>query len=728
MKIKRVDFQFIHIKCVLSLLLCLILLAGSCPLSVSAQNGSGKVVRVGWFDTTYNIKDAAGRRTGYSYDYQRKIAAYTGWRYVYVEGSWNELMEKLINGEIDLMSDVSYMEERAQKMLYSSYSMGTEEYYLYISEKNVDAYKDDYSFLNGKKVGANKASFQEKCFIEWAKEHDVKVNLIEQTCSETESIRMLADGTLDGYVSLDNYTSEEKIVPVAKVGYSDCYFAVSNQRKDLLLELDEAMSKIQDENRFYSRDLYVKYFLNSGASSLFLSTNEMKWLSSHPTIRVGYLDNFLAYCDTDKKTKKLTGALKDYLEDASDCLANAKLNFEPVAFSTVDEALQAVREGKVDCMFPAGISNYDGEETALFLSPSITRSTLFMLVRSDDQRPFTADEQVKTAIESGDANKESFIKEYYSGWERVMCTDAQECLDAVAEGRADCFLLSSYRYNNLRKLIEKHHLATVETGKDVEFCFAVKEGNTELYSIFAKTINVIPETQMETALTHYFSEESAEKYTLLDFIWDNLYLVVTVLVVIAAMLMLIIVQNRLIKAEKKARENRRIADDLSRRVYVDALTSVRNKGGYTDYIRMLQERLDNHELTEFAIVMFDCDDLKTINDKYGHDKGDIYLKVATHLICQTFLNSPVFRIGGDEFTSILQNDDFWNYEGLISKFESESQKINEAAADEWEQVNVSVGIAVYDPKTDHSVEDTACRADQQMYENKRKRKAGGDIR
>lgn len=194
------------------------------------------------------------------------------------------------------------------------------------------------------------------------------------------------------------------------------------------------------------------------------------------------------------------------------------------------------------------------------------------------------------------------------------------------------------------------------------------------------------------------------------------------------MLMMIIVQSRLIKAEKTAKEHRQIADDLSRRVYVDALTSVRNKGGYTDYISILQDRLKHNESMEFAIGMFDCDDLKFINDRYGHDKGDKYLKTATHLICHIFDHSPVFRIGGDEFTVILQDEDFTNREELIEKFESESKAINENAKNDWECVNVSFGIALYDPRIDHSVEDTARRADQMMYENKRKRKSGRAVR
>ena len=290
----------------------------------------------------------------------------------------------------------------------------------------------------------------------------------------------------------------------------------------------------------------------------------------------------------------------------------------------------------------------------------------------------------------------------------------------------DCYFISSYRYNEIRRLCDKYKLNPLDTGKDIPFCFAVREDDSVLYSIVAKATNIIPDSYINNALTSYFYEEG--KTTLIDLIKENIIIVIGIFALIVAMLSLIIGQRRIIKAEKKAKENRRIADDLSRRVYVDALTSVRNKGGYNDYVGMLQDRLDSKEVTEFAICMFDCDNLKVINDKYGHERGDEYLKAAVRLICQVFRNSPVFRIGGDEFISILQNDDYKNREELVRKFEEESMVINEKIENEWEHVNTSVGMAVFDSKADRVIDDTVKRADELMYENKRKRKASGKVR
>ena len=163
--------------------------------------------------------------------------------------------------------------------------------------------------------------------------------------------------------------------------------------------------------------------------------------------------------------------------------------------------------------------------------------------------------------------------------------------------------------------------------------------------------------------------------------------------------------------------------DLNKRVYVDALTSVRNKGAYSTYIEDLQHRLEEENgQMAFAVGVFDCDNLKTINDKYGHEKGDIYLKTASRLICRVFQHSPVFRIGGDEFSVILQNDDLQNRDALIQQFNSSMAELSAAAKNQWEQAHIAMGIAVYDPQTDHQVNDVIRRADEIMYDNKRARK------
>lgn len=161
---------------------------------------------------------------------------------------------------------------------------------------------------------------------------------------------------------------------------------------------------------------------------------------------------------------------------------------------------------------------------------------------------------------------------------------------------------------------------------------------------------------------------------------------------------------------------------LNKQVFVDSMTQVKNKAAFTEYIGKVQARIDKGYSVRFAVGIFDCNDLKKINDKYGHDKGDTYLKAASRALRVVFQNSQVFRIGGDEFAIILENDSCDNVELLTNRFENYVNKINNDTLNEWEKVNIAYGIADYDIINDRDTDEVIRRADKYMYEDKRRRK------
>lgn len=163
--------------------------------------------------------------------------------------------------------------------------------------------------------------------------------------------------------------------------------------------------------------------------------------------------------------------------------------------------------------------------------------------------------------------------------------------------------------------------------------------------------------------------------------------------------------------------------DLNSLAYADSLTEVRNRSSYEIFMRELNKRIqDPDDQVHFAIAVFDCDDLKAINDVHGHDKGNVYLKNSCHLMCRVFSKSVVYRIGGDEFAIILLGEDYEHREKLREQFLEKSAEICALSKEDWEQIRVSVGIATYDPNIDSSAEDVMIHADHLMYANKRDRK------
>ena len=138
------------------LALCLLMIFTVLPVPVAASetktDTESKTVRVGWYPDSYHITGENGERSGYGYEYEQAVAAYTGWNYEYIKGDWGELVEKLQNGEIDLMAALSYTDERAETMLFSDLPMGKEKYYQYFVEgedekKLVDVLKSDMKLI-----------------------------------------------------------------------------------------------------------------------------------------------------------------------------------------------------------------------------------------------------------------------------------------------------------------------------------------------------------------------------------------------------------------------------------------------------------------------------------------------------------------------------------------------------------------------------------------------------
>ena len=163
--------------------------------------------------------------------------------------------------------------------------------------------------------------------------------------------------------------------------------------------------------------------------------------------------------------------------------------------------------------------------------------------------------------------------------------------------------------------------------------------------------------------------------------------------------------------------------DLNAVAYSDALTSVGNKSAFDSRLAELQKRIDDKEKNiEFAVAILDCDNLKEINDEFGHDKGDIYLRNSCNFMRRSFVNSIVYRIGGDEFAIILEGEDYQNREYLKKRFIQRSAEISSFAKEKYEKIKVSIGIATYDPDLDHTVNDVVVHADHLMYTHKRERK------
>ena len=150
--------------------------------------------------------------------------------------------------------------------------------------------------------------------------------------------------------------------------------------------------------------------------------------------------------------------------------------------------------------------------------------------------------------------------------------------------------------------------------------------------------------------------------------------------------------------------------------YRDGLTGVKNKTAYQETVIRLEEQTRIGR-PQFAVVVFDINGLKEINDTNGHDFGDMLIIDACKIICKVFKHSPVYRIGGDEFVVILEDADYQHYNELLVRFQGALDEFNQYARSDG-QISIARGIALYEEETDLTFGDVFKRADESMYQNK----------
>ena len=171
------------------------------------------------------------------------------------------------------------------------------------------------------------------------------------------------------------------------------------------------------------------------------------------------------------------------------------------------------------------------------------------------------------------------------------------------------------------------------------------------------------------------------------------------------------------RAAEEQRRNLASAEMMAR---LDDLTGIRNKHAFSEYAEYIENAIENKkQIVPFGIVMCDMNDLKRMNDTRGHSYGDEALRAASLMISETFKNSPVYRIGGDEFVVILSGNDFKGREKLLKQLreKSEANRISRSGP------VVACGMAVYHPEKDAGFDAVFKRADQKMYKNKSKLKS-----
>ena len=440
------------------------------------------------------------------------LAGYAGWKFEYVKCDWSNCFDKLENGEIDVMGDISYTDERAQKMLFSEEPMGEENYVLYADLSHTDIMTSDFKSLDGKRVGVLMGTESEIMLTEWENKNGIHTEHVN-VYNNDDVEKKLANHEVDCFVSLEeSIWSEQGISSVTNVGKSGIYFAINKERSDIKTELDWAMRQLDKDSPFFKTDLYKKYFTLDYIQ--ILTVEEKSWLEEHGPIKIGFLNNDTAVFSMDEETGKLTGTLTEYISYAKDCLGNQTLEFNIQSYDDYDEMLQALQEHEIDMIFYASRNPDLAEKKGYALTNT---AWTYSLMAVTDEKYFNENEVYTVAVPKEKEALKQHMAFSYPQWKFVDCDSLADAADMVMNEKADCFLMGTsqaLKYDNDRDF------KSVPLTKTMEACFAVSGGEGHLLSILNKTLKAMPSDMITSALAIY--DSTADKVTFLDFVKDNM--------------------------------------------------------------------------------------------------------------------------------------------------------------------------------------------------------------
>ena len=537
-------------KSVCVMLSLLLLLTAVFPAKAAAETAPAKVVRVGSFEDTFNYVNEKGVRKGYGYELLQTLSGYTGWQFEYVTCDWSDCFEKLKNGEIDIMGDISCTEDRAEEMLFSDEPMGEEKYYLYTDLSRTDISASNFKTLNGKKIGVLMGTEPEVMLTEWEEKYGLKTEHVN--IANNEDVKQkLANHEIDCFVSLEeSFWTELGISTITRVGSSGIYYALNKDRPDLKEELDNAMRALEDSDPFYTADLYKRYF--SLDYTPILTGEEKAWLREHGAIRMGFLTSDRGVSTYDPATGEITGTIIDYIQFARDCLGNQELEFQIVGYDSKKTELDALKSGEIDMVFHFDQSPNLAEEYRVACTNTTWTSNLMAVT---NKQHFNENKANRIAVPQNKLSLKKYIAFYYPQWEIVDCDTQEDGAKLVGDGQADCFITG---VSSEEQYSKNHGFYSVPLPNPAKSCFAVNSGNRSLLSILNKTIKAMPANMLTSSLAMYKS--SSRKVTLSDFIKDNFFMVLLVSSIAVAVILLTILKL-LRKARKAEAAARKAAND-----------------------------------------------------------------------------------------------------------------------------------------------------------------------
>lgn len=613
-------------------------------LPASAGAVSGDIVRVG-VDPDYGISTVGSSYAGFALDYLREIQKRTGSTLEFVVGTPAELAEKLARDEVDLIPCVTESELSAWRKLCASsggaelelsrLSLMTKFSAVYVRENGpidpIDYY--DVAAIRAGRIGYLKEAYDE--YFPGGAFISAELRGADFVAYDTES-QMRSDfdnGKIDAAVK-DCFRSWTNEVIVYQLVTEDCYFLASGENSELLSELDAAVGGIAMTDSSFSADLYEKHICRYGTPKYAYSESEKHFIETNPVIKVGYNIESSVIDSSDSGNDIVNGSTAAIMKKLSSI---SGLNLELVPFDSLKECAAAMVDGKVQAIC-GGVNSYTmSAYSGIKISTPYSRVPIAAAGKSGSAVS-SVSSRSRVAVPSGSDDVSAYISDIYPGAQVLRYDSVKLCLDAVMKGEADLVYAGAYE---LMFSIAGAYPELIITDLSSNFhseCIAFPDSSADLAYILGKSLACLNDNS--SLIYSYNSAYGGNGVISTTGSFYEKYLVWIVsgiLVILAAIFTVVCVTSF---------RSRRIAE-------VDQLTGGRTKQKFFEDTKKL---LKKSSAENWAIVLFDIDKFKFVNDRLGYEEGNRMLERLHKTISDQLEGDELFaRMSDDNFVLTIKN-------------------------------------------------------------------------
>ncbi len=490
-------FIFKKFKLLSLLLVPFLVSIALCPIDIQASGKEIKTVRVGYYQNEA-FEDGASEgavKKGYAYEYYRKLSEYTGWDYEYVYGDFADVYQMLLDGEVDLVAGLAYTEEREGLIGYPSSPMGSVNYSL-VKHDNDDTINMNTKSLNGKRIGVLKSAIKD-ALVSYLEEKNIAAVVVEYNDYDS----LLADfdkKNIDVLAAENDGVYDRSHAEVLQgFGGADYYLCVNINKPELLDELNMAQKALMADDPNYISYLRTKYYPTTIASRAF-SYSEKEWIGSNTDLKIGYLNNFMPFSDTDENGNPI-GLVSEVFEDMFEEMGISNIKFTYTGYDNYEDMVEAIANDEIEVAFPVGGGLFYSEEDGMFLSNNVI-SAQSDLIYLDDYLGTTISD---FAINENNKLQYYYVAENFPNVSISKYPSTEACLDAVLSGEVTCTVLNGLRANYYLKQCGYDKLSFRQLPYNDQVNFGVKIGNDGLLKLLNRGISIVGSDNITNKIYDY---------------------------------------------------------------------------------------------------------------------------------------------------------------------------------------------------------------------------------